>query len=205
MPHLKSGSSKGLPRVYDIALELISHTDAEIDSELLQAFFELTKKNRTLKLGELWAIPIMLRMALIENIYRVASRIKIDQSHRGYCKFVVERLQNIAEESPSKLVEILAEMAKSDIPLTSAFVFEFCQRLSSQNRMLHMARSWLEQRLAENGLSIEELIHDESQNQAANQLSVSHSISSPSLHWNHRLVRLCGGLEYCGKDFAKRS
>jgi len=178
LPHLSSGSSKGLPRVYDIALELISHTDAEIDSELLHAFFEAYQKESTLKLGELWAIPIMLRMALIENLYRVASRIKIDQNHRNIANSWVERLQNIAEESPSKLVEILAEMAKSDIPLTSAFVFEFCQRLSSQNRMLHMARSWLEQRLAENGLSIEELIHDESQNQAANQLSVSHSISS---------------------------
>jgi cellobiose phosphorylase len=178
LPCLDNGSSKGLPRVYDIALELILHTDAEIDSELLHAFFEAYQKESILKLGELWAIPIMLRMALIENLYRIASRIKENQNHRDIANSWVERLQKMAEESPSKLVEVLAEMAKSDIPLTSAFVFEFCQRLSSQNRMLHMARSWLEQRLAENGLSIEELIHKESQNQAANQLSVSHSIGS---------------------------
>ena len=178
LPCLDSGSSKGLPRVYDIALELISHTDAEIDSEILHAFFESYQNESTLKLGELWAIPIMLRMALIENLYRIASRIKVDQNHRNTANFWVERLQNMAEKSPSKLVEVLADMAKSDIPLTSAFVFEFCQRLSSQNRMLHMARSWLEQRLAENGLSIEELIHQESRNQVANQLSVNHSIGS---------------------------
>lgn len=178
LPYLESGVSKGLPRVYDIALELISHTDAEIDSELLHAFFEAYQKESTLKLGELWAIPIMLRLALVENLYRITSRIKVDQNHRDVANSWVDRLQTMAEESPSKLVEVLAEMAKSEIPLTSAFVFEFCQRLSSQNRMLHMARSWLEQRLAENGMSIEELIHKESQNQAANQLSVSHSISS---------------------------
>jgi len=178
LPCIDQGVSKGLPRVYDIALELILHTDAELDSELLHAFFEAYQKESVLKLGELWAIPIMLRIALIENIYRIASRIKIDQIHRNIANTWVERLQNIAEESPSKLVEVLAEMAKSDIPLSSAFVFEFCQRLSSQNRMLHMARSWLEQRLTENGLSIEELIHKETQNQAANQLSVSHSIGS---------------------------
>lgn len=178
LPCLDRGNSKGLPRVYDIALELISHTDAELDSELLHAFFRAYQKESILKLGELWAIPIMLRMALIENLFRIASRIKIDQFHRNIANSWVEKLQNMAEESPSKLVEVLAEMAKSDIPLTSAFVFEFCQRLSSQNRMLHMARSWLEQRLAENGMSIEELIHAESQSQAANQLSVSHSIGS---------------------------
>lgn len=178
LPYLDNGPSKGLPRVYDIALELISHTDAEIDAELLHVFFEAYQRESTLKLSELWALPIMLRMALIDNLYRIASRIRVAQNHRNSANAWVERLQKMAEESPSKLVEVLSEMAKSDIPLSSAFVFEFCQRLSSQNRMLHMARSWLEQRLAENGLSIEELINKESQNQAANQLSVSHSISS---------------------------
>src|SRR6185295_10322914 len=44
--------------------------------------------------------------------------------------------------------------------------------------VLHLARSWLEQRLVEQGLSIEQLVHQESQNQAADQVSVSHSIAS---------------------------
>ena len=39
-------------------------------------------------------------------------------------------------------------MAKSDLPLSSSFVAEFCQRLSRQSPVLHLARSWLEQRLA---------------------------------------------------------
>lgn len=43
---------------------------------------------------------------------------------------------------------------------------------------MHLARSWLEQRLAEQGLSIEQLVHLESQNQAADQVSVSHTITS---------------------------
>jgi len=178
LPRLRKGLSKGLPRVYDIVLELISHTDAEIDVESLQGFFKAYQTEQTLKLGELWAIPIMLRLALIENIYRISARIKVNQRDRDIANMWVEKLQQMAEKSPSKLVEVLADMAKSDIPLTSAFVFEFCQRLSSQNRMLHMARSWLEQGLTENGLSVEELIHEEGQTQAANQLSVSHSINS---------------------------
>ncbi|WP_321435897.1 GH36-type glycosyl hydrolase domain-containing protein [uncultured Bacteroides sp.] len=178
LPILYKGQSKGLPRIYEIVLELISHTDAQIDVESLYAFFKAYQTDSTLKLGELWAIPIMLRLALIENLYRIVSRLKVNQAHRDMANLWVDKLQHMAGTSPSKLVEILADMAKSDIPLSSAFVFEFCQRLSSQNPMLHMARSWLEQRLAESGLSIEELIHDESQDQAANQLSVSHSIGS---------------------------
>ena len=44
--------------------------------------------------------------------------------------------------------------------------------------MLHLARGWLEQRLVEHGLSIEQLVQLESQSQAADQVSVSHSIAS---------------------------
>ena len=55
---------------------------------------------------------------------------------------------------------------------------EFCQRLSRLNPVLHLARGWLEQRLVEQGLSIEQLVHQESQSQASDQVSVSHSIAS---------------------------
>jgi hypothetical protein len=69
-------------------------------------------------------------------------------------------------------------MAQSNLPLSSAFVAEFSQRLSRQSPAMHLARTWLEQRLTDQGLSIEQLVHLESQNQAADQVSVSHTIGS---------------------------
>ncbi|NQX01573.1 cyclic beta 1-2 glucan synthetase, partial [bacterium] len=69
----------------------------------------------------------------------------------------------------------------------SPFVSEFCQLLSRHGTELHFARSWLEQRLGEQGLSIEHLIHLEGQNQAADQVSVSHSIAS---------LRLLSGMDW---------
>src|SRR5512145_3342429 len=38
LPRLVSGPSAGLPRVYDIALETISHGDGRVDSECLTGF-----------------------------------------------------------------------------------------------------------------------------------------------------------------------
>ena len=38
LPRLVSGPSAGLPRVYDIVLELISHVDAQVDAASLTAF-----------------------------------------------------------------------------------------------------------------------------------------------------------------------
>ncbi|MGA3006477.1 MAG: glucoamylase family protein, partial [Opitutaceae bacterium] len=178
LPRLLDGPSVGLPRVYDIVLELISHVDAQIEAGPLSAFIAAYQTVDSLKLGELWAIPIMLRLGLIENLQRITTRLTIAREDRDLADLWVDRLQEMAEKNPAYLVVVVADMAKSDLPLSSSFVAEFCQRLSRQSPVLHLARGWLEQRLVEESLSIEQLVHRESQNQAADQVSVSHSIAS---------------------------
>ena len=68
LPRLKNGPSAGLPRVYDIALEAISHGDGRVDAESFSRFVAAYQTVTTLTLGELWAIPIMLRLSLLENL-----------------------------------------------------------------------------------------------------------------------------------------
>jgi hypothetical protein len=75
LPRLASGASADLPRVYDLAFEAISHGDGRIDAETLSRFVAAYQAVTPLKVGELWAIPIMLRLALIENLRRVGARI----------------------------------------------------------------------------------------------------------------------------------
>ena len=178
LPRLLNSPSIGLPRVYDIVLELISHVDAQIEAGPLSAFVAAYQTVHSLKLGELWAIPIMLRLGLIENLQRVTTRLIVAREHRDLADEWVDRLQEMAETNPSHLVVVVADMAKSELPISSSFVAEFCERLSRQSPVLHLARGWLEQRLVEQGLSTEQLVHQESQNQAADQVSISHSITS---------------------------
>src|SRR5665213_1322104 len=138
LPRLLTGLSAGLPRVYDIVLELISHVDAQIDPEPLRAFIAAYQTVNSLKLGELWAIPIMLRLGLIENLQRVTTRLSIARQDRDLADLWVDRLQEMAEKNPSLLVVVVADMAKSDLPVSSPFVAEFCQRLSRQSPVLHL-------------------------------------------------------------------
>ncbi|MES2470484.1 MAG: glucoamylase family protein [Verrucomicrobiota bacterium] len=196
LPRLVNTSSAGLPRVYDIILELVSHVDAQMDEEPLRAFIAAYQEVASLTLGELWAIPIMMRLGLIENLQRITTRLVSADADRDEAHQWVDRLQEMAEESPSNLVVVVADMAKAELPLSSAFVAEFSQRLSRQSPLLHFARSWLEQRLAENGSSIEELIQKENQMQAADQVSVSHSIASlrflSAIDWKEFVENLSG-------------
>ena len=217
LPRLKSGPSAGLLRVYDIVLELISHVDAEIDAASLTAFVEAYQTVSALKLGELWAIPIMLRLGLIENLQRVTTGLSRARHDRNLANVWVDRLQDMAEKNPSRLVVVVADMAQADLPLSSSFVAEFCQRLSHLNPVLHLARSWLEQRLVEEGLSIEQLVHQDSQSQASDQVSVSHSIASlrslSAIDWREfietlslveRTLRCDPADVYADMDFATR-
>src|SRR6185295_18957055 len=161
LPRLARGPFAGWLRVYAIMVDLITHVDAQLDLELLAAFVEAYQKVAPLKIGELWAIPIMLRLGLIENLARVTSGLVVARSERDQANEWVLRLHKVAETNPSRLVIVVAEMAQADLPLSSSFVTEFCCRLSRLDPALHLARGWLEQRLREQRLSIEQLQHQE--------------------------------------------
>jgi len=68
LPRLAQGPSAGRPRVYDIALDIVAHGDGHVDAECLGRFVTAYQTVTALDLGELWAIPIMLRLAVIENL-----------------------------------------------------------------------------------------------------------------------------------------
>ena len=178
LPRLQDGPSAGLPRVYDIALETISHGDGRVDLESLSSFVAAYQTVTPLKLGELWAIPIMLRLALIENLRRVGARIAADRTDRNRADYWADQMTEIAEKDPKSLILIIADMARSNPPMVSSFVAEFARRLQGQSPALALPLTWIEQQLSESGLTIEQLVRSENQQQATDQVSVSNSIGS---------------------------
>ncbi|MFH1143632.1 MAG: cyclic beta 1-2 glucan synthetase, partial [Candidatus Eisenbacteria bacterium] len=178
LPSLLGGPSAGFPRVYDIALETISHGDGRVDPENLSSFVAAYQTVTVLKLGELWAIPIMLRLALIENLRRVAARIATDRTDRNRADHWADQMTAAVEQDPNSLILVVADMARSDPPMVSSFVAELARRLQGQGPALALPLTWIEQRLSESGLTIEQLVHSENQQQAADQVSISNSIGS---------------------------
>jgi cyclic beta-1,2-glucan synthetase len=177
LPRLTGGRSAGLPLVYDVVLGFISHADAQVDMESFETFIAAYQVVTPLKLGELWAVPIMIRLALIENLRRIADRLALARRDRDLADEWAQRIEAVAEKQPSRLVVVVADMAKADLPSSSSFVAEFHQRLSRSTAATALARRWLEQHLAEKHLSVEQLVRAENQNQAADQVSVSHTIT----------------------------
>jgi cyclic beta-1,2-glucan synthetase len=178
LPRLLNGPSAGRPRVYDIALETISHGDGWVDPEGLSGFLAAYQAVTVLKLGELWAVPIMLRLALIENLRRIGARIAADRMDRNLAGDWADRITDVAAKDPKALILVIADMARSNPPLRSAFVAEFARRLQGQGPAMAMPLTWIEQHLSESSLSIDHLVQSENQQQAADQVSMSNSIGS---------------------------
>jgi cyclic beta-1,2-glucan synthetase len=178
LPRLLNGPSKGLPRVYDIAEEVISHGDGRVDPENLNRFVTAYQNITTLKIGELWAIPTMLRLALIENLRRVGVRVAAGRIDRELASSWADKMIEVAEKDPKSLILIIADMARTNPPMTSPFVAEFTRRLQGLSHILISPLTWIEQRLSESGQTIEKLVQSGNQEQAGDQVSVSNSIGS---------------------------
>ena len=178
LPRLANGSAANYPRAYGIALELISHVDGRVDAASLDGFIGSYQTATPLKLGELWAIPIVLRLALIENLRRVATRLADGQLDRDSANSWTERMLQVVEQNPTNLILVMADMAKADPPLTSAFLSEFTRHLRGQSPYFAFANSWLEHRVSEQGMTIEQMVQADGQAQAADQVSIGNSIGS---------------------------
>ena len=194
LPCLETGPLAGYPRVYFIARELIAHNDGRVDQEVLSAFVGAYQSVTPLLLGELWAIPIMLRLALIENLRRVSIRIGANRVDSDSATLWADRMIEIAERDPKSMILVVAKMAESEPPMTSAFVAELARQLRGRSPVLSIALTWIEQRLAEESLTIEQMIQLETRSQAADQVSIGNSITSlrtlEGIDWREFVERL---------------
>ncbi|MEK6243979.1 MAG: glucoamylase family protein [Pseudomonadota bacterium] len=217
LPRLGNGPSAGLPRVYDIAQEAISHGDGQVHTGSFGRFIAAYQSVTTLTLGELWGVPIMLRLALIENLRRVGTCIIAHRLGRDLADFWAGQMTETAQNDPKNLILVVADMARSNPPMSSSFVAELARRLQGQSAALAMPLNWIEQRLSEFGLSIAQLVQTENQQQAADQVSISNSIGSLRLlaatDWHafvetmsvaERTLREDPGGVYGRMDFATR-
>ena len=184
--HLPKSFGKGLPslmspfscpRVYNIASEAIAHGDGRWDVASLTSYLTAYQQVTPLTLGEVWALPGMLRLALIENVRRISMDVIKAQRERNLAGTWITKIFECAENKPADLITVIADMARSRPPMTSAFVAELVRRLQGHGNVLSLPLTWVDQCLAEQGITSESLIQSFSQQLAASQLSISNSIA----------------------------
>ena len=98
LPVLTRGKYSGYPRIYGIAAGMTEYLDGRIEEETIVLFIESSQEHFSLTSKELWALPTMLRICLLERIKNIA--VYISES-------MILRRQ--ADQWAARLMESLAE------------------------------------------------------------------------------------------------
>jgi len=177
LPKLAPRELAGNARVYALAVELIRHSDSRLERQQLVRFLDSFQTVAPLAIGELWAWPSMLKLALIENLRRLADEVLAARAARRAADAYVARIDAVGKGAPGPL----------PLGLHTAGVVQLLQRVREYGPRLSAVRAGLEEHLAMGRVSSEEAIRNEHQREAAAQVSIANVITS---------LRLCSELDW---------
>src|ERR1700741_4533078 len=204
LPKLAQGELEGYPRIYSVALALIAHTDSRLDTHTLQRFIAAYQTVAPLSIGELWAVAITLRVALVETRRRLAITIARARARRDDADKLADKLLEVASLQPAGVMSFLNERLGKREDLPHPFLVQLVQRLREQHPSVMPVMDWIEKLLAREGASIEQIIHLEHQRQAAAQVTVGNIITSmrllSTLDWNDFFEKVSLIEPLLGKD-----
>ena len=160
-----------------------------------------------LTIGELWAVAITLRIVLVENLRRLAERIVRGRAARQEADALADELlgvggacRRVGGDGPAR--------ASSGARCATAFAVQLVQRLRDQDPAVTPALRWLDERLAAQGTTADEIVRVEHQRQAAMNVTVRNVITSmrlmSALDWTEffESVSLVDEVLRAGSDFA---
>ncbi|MGD1148848.1 MAG: glucoamylase family protein [Thermoanaerobaculaceae bacterium] len=205
LPKLAAREFSGKARIHAMALELIRHGDGRLDAERLTRFVVAFQTVAPLTIGELWAWPSMLKLALLENLRLLTDGILAGRAARLEADVALARLES--GEPAGSLPD----------PLPSAFVAQLRQRMREYDPRVSPLAAAVEQALAAQGTTPEDAVRSENQRQATDQVSTGNTVTSlrfcATLDWSP-FVELVSPLEeilrrdpagvYPRMDFASR-
>jgi len=184
LPKLSSGELEGYPRVYALALAMIAHTDCRLDADTLKRFIRAFQRVTPLRIGELWAVAITLRIALVEQLLPMAQRIVSARDRRVEADLLADRLLALAalpESRPEDLVRMLSDAIGNPEELDRALIVQLTQRLRDQDPDVLPAFEWVETQLRAFDTNTHQVTQLEHHRQAAAQVMVGNLITSMRL------------------------
>ncbi|MDB5659978.1 MAG: hypothetical protein JWS10_2593, partial [Cypionkella sp.] len=213
LPKLAEGHLAGYPRVISLAWAYIAHTDSLISEQVLRRFVRAYQKVTPLKIGELWAVAISLRIVLVENMRRLAVQILEAQNLRSEADALVDSvIDNDAGAVPLHLAVAKYDAAQ----LQEIFAAQVARRLRGYDPVETALHGWLEDRLRRQHSSVGEVVARALSRQGASNVTMRNIVTSmrviSELDWadffeDVSLVdaRLRASSDFGAMDFATRN
>ncbi len=179
IPILAVGEYEGYPRVYEIIRNLLTHTDNVLDNEVLLEYIRGYQEEETLKLGELWAIPIMIRLFLIEILAEKASRI-LDQKHiSNEVENFIKEIEKENLQEPGAFSHGISNWVKNHSDKSGLlYLLELYNQLNAAGLLQEEQKRWFNYRVNQYEINLEDAIRLESQKLSRLQLNIQNAVVS---------------------------
>ncbi|MBL7661248.1 carbohydrate-binding protein [bacterium] len=178
LPKLKSGDYSGYPRVYPATLELMVLTDSVLDLGMLSSFVDGYQTEIELTIGEVWAVPICLRFALLESLNELTERMIQEMEEKNRAQLVVDEIVGDEERQGTEILRLLAARVSEEPWFLSHGAAGLIRRLRDRGPQASLTVQWLEAKLREDGTDPEEVLRLEQFSLAADQVSIANTITS---------------------------
>lgn len=175
LPKLLTGPYAGLPRVYVIAKDLVYYTANRLTRENIITYLNSYQSIDQLTIGELWVLPLMLRLRLIECVNLLARDIDRRLREGEYACLWGNRLLNISRREPDRLKDFMTDLEQEQTNPSSHFSEELLDHLYDEDKIIPLLTTWLEKKLKK---EIHEVIKDEQLQKTAEQIALSNAIVS---------------------------
>src|SRR5947199_4961181 len=175
LPLIASGPNAGLPRVYQVAAEMVAETDGALEPDIIRRFLAAFQAITPLDIGELWALPLMLRLQLLECIRTLAIQVDQQQRESEEADFWANRLITAVRHSSPRLLKIMEELVERYPQPTPHFASELVAHLYDDEGALPVVSGWLERSLRSPLL---EVMQQEHRHQAVQQTALTNAINS---------------------------
>ncbi len=184
LPRLQATAWRGFPRVYALASELILHTDCVVDTHSIEAFVRGYQSVIPLQMGELWAVPAMLRAVLVESLAGLADELVRTRAQFDAADALADQLITRADalagtrgavlQVPAALVAQLA----GGTPPSMTLIARLLQQLRAAGPAVGPTLVWLEETAGGAGVAPQDAIRADFNRQAMIQTSISNAITS---------------------------
>ena len=202
LPVIDRGIMKGYPRIYHIAVEIVSHINSKIDESIIEEVIGAYQTNTILTSGELWALPIMLRIALIQNISKITNNLVFYSKERIKADNIADRIISaVHSKNPDREIE---NITKEDIKFTTQFTERLLKILRDNGIDNKAIYDWIFDKLEVENTNFEKIINTEHLKQASQQIAMGNSINSireiDGLSWKELFERMSFVEKYLRKD-----
>ena len=173
LPTIEVSKGVRVPRALALAWLYVAHTDSAMSATGLEAIVEGFQSVEPLRIGEIWALPPLVRFVLVENLRRLALRVDRARQMRRIANSLADRLLSTSawEGGPTALLSGFSQHAQDN-----TFATQLLHRLRDGSLSAGAALAWLERELEASGSDAEQIIIREHQTLAAGNVTTGNII-----------------------------